>query len=187
MAYSNKGIVLNVILLVCYIAYFVMMTLFAFESISYTQGYTHYVVCAITLISTIASAYIVTYSKKQAELLGKILGFKNFILTCEKDRMDVLLKDNPEYFYDILPYAYVMGISDEFIDRFEMLGYIPPKSDYYWGSFDRVYFHSYTTRANTISRGAVRAQTSASIGSGSSGGGGGFSGGGFGGGGGGSW
>lgn len=187
ICYSNKGLILNVVLLVWYIAYFVVMTLYAFESISYTQGYTHFVVCAIMLVSTIASAYIVTYSKKQADLLGKVLGFKNFILTCEKDRMDILLKDNPEYFYDILPYAYVMGISDEFIDRFEMLGFAPPKSDYYWGSFDRVYFHTYTTRANTISRGAIKAQTSARIGSGGSGGGGGFSGGGFGGGGGGSW
>lgn len=189
---SRKGNITNTLLLIGYVAYFVLMMIFSFETISYTMGYTQYVTCLALMLATMISAFTLTYSKKQSKLLGKVLGFKNFLLTCEKDRMDILVKDNPEYFYDILPYAYVLGISDEFMDRFEHLGHKPPCSDYFWeGHYDRMYFHYYVNRCDSISRSAIKVQTVSRIGDGVSGGfsggGGGFSGGGFGGGGGGSW
>ncbi len=37
------------------------------------------------------------------EILGKCLGFKRFLTVTEKDKLEMLLKENPSYFYDILP------------------------------------------------------------------------------------
>ncbi|MEG0526676.1 MAG: DUF2207 domain-containing protein [Longicatena sp.] len=129
--------------------------------------------------------------------LGQILGLKDFILNCEKDRLELLVKENPTAFYNILPYAYVLGISDTWVKKFESIAVIAP--DWYvgyngnlfttvlWWNHFHYCFHSISTAASHIP-----APTGGKgIGGGSFGGGGfgggGFSGGGFGGGGGGSW
>ena len=115
------------------------------------------------------------------ELLGKIRGFRTFIETAEKPKLEKLVLQDPEYFYSILPYAYVLGVSDKWIDQFENIGLQSP--DWYEGS----------TAFNVASFGAfmnsTMATASTAMSSGSSGGGsgGGSSGGGSGGGGGSSW
>ena len=40
------------------------------------------------------------------ELLGKIEGFKNFLETAEKERLEALVFQDPNYFFNILPYTY---------------------------------------------------------------------------------
>ena len=51
-------------------------------------------------------------------LLGQIRGFKNFLEVAEKDRLELLFADDPEYFYTILPYTYVLGVSNTWIDQY---------------------------------------------------------------------
>ena len=53
--------------------------------------------------------------------VGKIFGLRNFILHAEKDRIEVLVEENPLIFYDILPYAYVLGITKKWIKKFEQI------------------------------------------------------------------
>lgn len=53
------------------------------------------------------------------ELLNKIKGFKKFLIAVEKDKLEALVDENPYYFYDILPYAYVLGITNKYIKKFE--------------------------------------------------------------------
>lgn len=55
------------------------------------------------------------------ELLNKIRGFRKFLITVEKDKLKLLVEDNPNYFYDILPYAYVLGITNKYIRKFEVI------------------------------------------------------------------
>lgn len=129
--------------------------------------------------------------------LGQILGLREFILNCEKERLELLAAKNPSAFYEILPYAYVLGISDVWASRFEQL--IIPQPDWYvssayygntfsawiwWGSFHRS-FRNFSSAASYIEPKGTSGSGGARIGGGFSGGG--FSGGGFGGGGGGSW
>lgn len=54
-------------------------------------------------------------------LYGKMLGFKRFLLTAELPRIQLLFDENPEYFLEILPWCYIMGISDKVIKRFKPL------------------------------------------------------------------
>ena len=61
-----------------------------------------------------------------AALTGRVLGFRNFLMAAERDRLRVLLKDSPDYFYDILPYAQVLGVTDQWARRFEGLTLPPP-------------------------------------------------------------
>ena len=59
-------------------------------------------------------------------MLTKIKGFKNYLETVEKDKLETLVMQDPEYFYNILPYAYVLGVSDIWINKFETISLKPP-------------------------------------------------------------
>lgn len=67
-------------------------------------------------------------SKKGTKLLGEIEGFKTFLTTAEKPRIEALVQENPAYFYDILPFAYVLDITLAGTDMFEDLAFGSP----YW-------------------------------------------------------
>ena len=118
------------------------------------------------------------------EILGKIKGFKTFLEAVEKPQLEALVMEEPSYFYDILPYTYVLGISDKWIKKFEYFTLSAP--DWYTGRsvFDYSSFRSFTER--TLSS-VSSSMSSSSSSRGSGGSGGGSSGGGSGGGGGSSW
>lgn len=59
-------------------------------------------------------------------LLGKVLGFQQFIRYTEKDRIAFMVKDDPELYYKILPYAQVCGVTDVWTEKFEGLNSPPP-------------------------------------------------------------
>ena len=75
------------------------------------------------IICPVLTCWIAPYINKRSKeynlLLGEILGFKNFILVAEKDRLEALVKENPEYYYNILPFANVLGVSDVLEDKFK--------------------------------------------------------------------
>ncbi len=118
------------------------------------------------------------------ELLGKIKGFRNFLDTAEKPKLEELVMQNPTYFYNILPFTYVLGVSDKWIKKFETISLQAP--DWYGGStaFNMTSFGSFMSSTMSSASSAMSSSPSSSSG-GSSGGG--SSGGGSGGGGGGSW
>ncbi len=117
------------------------------------------------------------------QILGKIKGFKNFLETVEKPKLEEMVMRDPTYFYDILPFTYVLGVSDKWINKFETIALQEP--DWYHGNtaFNAATFGSFM--ASTMSSATSAMSSSPSSSSGGSGGG--SSGGGSGGGGGGSW
>lgn len=150
----------------------------------------------IALISFGISFLIRRRTDKGHEMLQKIKGFKDFLETAEKERLEMLVEDDPAYYYDILPYAYVLGVSDVWTKNFEGIATPPPSWYDSPTTFERWALYNYVNnmlRTTTISATSVAQSVSGgrSSGGGISGGGGfsggGFSGGGFGGGGGGRW
>lgn len=126
------------------------------------------------------------------EILGKLKGFKKFLEIAEKEQLESMVMENPNYFYDILPYTYVLGVSDKWIKKFETIA-VPSPS--WYDNYDTFDVTSFGTFINNTMASAGRIMSSnpstgdSSSGSSSSGSssGGGSSGGGSGGGGGGSW
>ncbi len=55
------------------------------------------------------------------KMFAKINGFKMFLETAGKDKLEKLVSENPRYFYDILPFVYVLGVSNKWIKNFEYL------------------------------------------------------------------
>ncbi len=66
-------------------------------------------------------------SPKYVELLGRISGFRDFIRTAELDKIDELVEEDPEYFYHIIPYAYVFGLTNRWIKKFEDIDIVQPE------------------------------------------------------------
>lgn len=118
-------------------------------------------------------------------MLGKIRGFRSFLEIAQKPQLEALVNENPEYFYNILPYTYALGVSKTWMSKFETIAMKAP--DWYVGhsEFNMHDFYGFMDiTMQTIENEASSSGSSSSRGSSS---GGGFSGGGSGGGGGGSW
>lgn len=166
------------------ISFFVFMSGFATPSHILCLG----IGFAIAVVSFLFSFFIRQRTDKGHEIKQKINGFKIFIETAEKERLETLVSENPAYFYNILPYAYVLGVSDKWIKQFESIAIEPPVW-YIGNDFNTIRmfaFINYTMRSASHSLTSAP-ERSSSGGGFSSGGGGGFAGGGVGGGGGGSW
>lgn len=145
------------------------------------------------ICSLLCAPFLVFMSRRTLEgeqLFARLMGFRNFMMTAEKSRIEALVHDNPAYFYNVLPYAYVLGVTDKWAKRFDGLAIQPPT--WYYGNtmttFTALYFANQMNRAaSTMNTVMVSQPSSSGGGGGFGGGGGGFSGGGFGGGGGGRW
>ena len=125
-------------------------------------------------------------TKYGTEMLEKLSGFKNFLKTVEKDKLESLVMDNPNYFYDILPFTYVFNISDKWIKKFESISLQAPSWYDSPDAFNISSFEAFMNSAMTSAQSAMSSSPSSSSSDGGSSGGG-SSGGGSGGGGGGSW
>ena len=126
---------------------------------------------------------------KGTATLRRVLGFREFIETSERDRADFAERQN--LFSEYLPYAIVFDCVDKWAKAFSGLGDQPPEVDWYRGSTPFT-VHSLSESMRDFSVTTAGTLTSTPAGTGSSGfssggGGGGSSGGGGGGGGGSSW
>jgi uncharacterized membrane protein YgcG len=143
-----------------------------------------------TIILGIIAVFIIKRTPKGVEWLGKILGFQEFLNLAERPKLIELVEQDPKYFYNILPYAWVLNVSDKWAKKFETIALQPP--DWYYGHTGAFYPMMFVSDLNHSMNSVQTMMSSRPSSSGSGGGGGGCSGGGFsggggGGGGGGSW
>ena len=161
-----------------------------------------------TLIGIFFTVIAIAKRSEYTRMIGRILGFREFIKTAELDKLKELVEEDPEYFYHISPYAYVFGLSDKWIKNFEDIPVVTPT--WYHSRYDRMDAFDYywmgrmmNTCSSSVSNNITIPEPPSHTGSGGSGGGwsgggsswsggggfsgGGFSGGGIGGGGGGGW
>ena len=149
----------------------------------------------------LASRQPLLRTQQGKEILGKILGFKDFLIKAEKPQLEKLVLENPNYYYNILPYTYVLHVSKKWMDKFELIPLNAPDwyeetslSPFTFMGINNLVSISIRTTRSTLKSNAYKQTISkferfsgGSGGGGSSFGGGGFSGGGGGGGGGSRW
>ena len=124
---------------------------------------------------------------------GDLLGFKDFIEKAEVPQLERLSMENPSYYYDVIPYAMVFGLSEMWTKKFSTIPLAQPDwyDSYYSDPYTSYFYYRMLTRSmyEPIHQNLLDYQTeqmkSTADSMGSSFGG--FSGGGAGGGGGGSW
>lgn len=172
--------------------------------VGFASEFPHRIVFVITAILLIVGLYFIANMGKRtqygANRYGSILGLKRFIETAEIERIKMFAEETPSLFYDLLPFTYVLGLTDVWMKKFETLTIEQP--DWYQTStpgniYRDIYMMNALNRSlnslNTsltsvpqpkVSTGGSRIGGGGGFGSS---GGGGFGGGGFGGSGGGGW
>lgn len=176
--------------LVKYGVLFLISLLFIFNVAEFFMTeYEKLVVCVVTFACCMLTQNALSRTEKYVRSLGDILGFKEFILVTEEDKIKFMLEENPELYYKVLPYAQVLGVTDVWEKKFANITLAPPT--WYVGDFT---LFDYMILNNCMRSAMLRSMAAAAQKSGGgrfvggSGGGGsfgGFGGGGFGGGGGG--
>ena len=153
-------------------------TIIGFEYIYYDTVYLiGFILCMVCTYLIYFFYLIVTKRTEYGnKVLGEVNGFKKFLETAEKDKLEGLVHGDPSYFYNILPYAYVLGVSDAWIKQFEGIAIAPP--DWY-ESADTFDYYRFNRSLNRTIHSASRVMNSVPQSSGGSSSGGGFSGGGF--------
>ncbi len=152
-----------------------------------------FIIGMICLIGTVILLKLMTKRTEYGNtMLGKIKGFKTFLETAEKERLEALVMQDPSYFYNILPYTYALRISKKWVQKFEQISLQAPNwydspNTFTHHSFDRFMSNTMSSARKSMSSRPTSSSGGSSGGSSSSSSGGGSSGGGSGGGGGGSW
>ena len=194
-ALNAKKSALNVVMFFLFLAGVLAVCVFVFDAYA-DPFFTVFLAFALLCFAS----YLVLKFNVRTDVgcaeLGDIIGLKTFIEVAEKDRLEMLVKENPQAFYQILPYAYVLGVYDTWCKKFESIDIGAPT--FYAGEIDvfdvliiaHILDHatqSILSSINAANIANVAETVSRTVGGFSGGGGGGFSGGGMGGGGTGSW
>ena len=135
------------------------------------------------IVAAVCTYQLPKRNPRGQRFLNHLEGLKKFIEVAEKPKLEQLVEQDPQYFYNLLPLTYILGVSDKWIKQFESITKIAPE----WYSGGRLNSDTFNYFANSFNDLSVPTTTNGGISHSSSSGGGGFSGGGGGGGGGGSW
>lgn len=150
-------------------------------SIGFVGGIAYYVGNILVGLFGFFTCYLISFISakclKRTEtgdrFMERILGFRDFILYAERDKINMLVNENPGYFFNVLPYAIVFGITDKWAQKFEGIT-IPQPSWYQKPAGDNRYYDSYmytsilTETSSLMASYAGNAPGSSSSGSGGS-------------------
>lgn len=152
--------------------------------------------CIFLILSPLLIFSMQIRSDWSARTMARLKGFRNFIRDAELAKLNELVEEDPEYFYNILPYAYVLGLTERWAKQFEQIPipkpdwYIPYGSSNRWDHYNAMMLGSGIRNFSAAAVSDIQLSSDSGLSSGGWGGGfsgGGFSGGGSGGGGGGAW
>ena len=72
-----------------------------------------------------------------AKIYSELKGLKRFIMFANTDDINKLVNENPDYFYEILPYAYSFNLTDVWTSKFKNLAIPEPE----WYSSYKIFTH----------------------------------------------
>ncbi len=130
---SNKVYIQKKFKSLClYIAGIVLFLLFATLNLafSFTNLYITLLIAIATLlclVTYILCPFLEYRTKEGRFVVGRLLGLKRYLEITEKEKIEMLIKENPENFYNIIPYAYVLNVSDEWIEKYNFVKTINKK------------------------------------------------------------
>lgn len=94
-----------------------------------------------TCIAAAFAPCLIQRTEKYNAQLNEITGFKKFIELAEKDRLEKMIETDPQFYYHVLPYAQVLGVSDKWEEKFKNIAMAPPAYVTYSGAYSLFEFH----------------------------------------------
>ena len=91
------------------------------EDLNPKFSYLYYISAISNVIILLFSILMKRKNSYGEQIQSRIKGFRNYIEVAEKNQIEMLAEKNPNYFYDILPYSYVLGVSSKWIKKFESI------------------------------------------------------------------
>lgn len=107
------------------------------------------VILLASCILVVISFYTQKLSQKGHEIFERVMGFRHFMITAEKDWIEEMAEETPEYFYNMLPYALVLGVSKVWIGKFANSVQAPP--EWYNTAKTTSHYSSRTFSSNIVS------------------------------------
>ena len=118
---SAKRIVVPVIVFMAFFLFFIGFGFFTVLSSEIPASIALYETLSFVPVLFIVSIITHAVYKRSAygdEVTAAIEGFREFIDKTEKDRIEKLSAEDPEYFYHVLSYAMVFGLADKWCAKF---------------------------------------------------------------------
>lgn len=78
-------------------------------------------VVAACLVLYVFEPLIDIRTEKNLLLYGRLEAFKTFLIEAELDELELLVEENPNYYFDILPYCYIFGITEKVKPKFDRI------------------------------------------------------------------
>lgn len=85
------------------------------------------IVTLLCLLTYILCPFMEYHNKEGKIVIGQLLGLKEYLELAEKERIDVLINENPKHFYDVIPFAYVLNVSNKWIEKYNFAKTISKK------------------------------------------------------------
>lgn len=84
------------------------------------------IIMACAAVVCVANVHFVSLkidvrSNEQIKTYAKICGFKKFLLRAELAQLEALVEEDPQYYYNILPYCYVLKITQKLKPKFDRI------------------------------------------------------------------
>lgn len=122
----KKGVLLAVKIVEIVIAVLFGLVYLFFISNHVMTEYEKLCICLLVYAALFLGMSTLSRREDYVKTLGDIVGFKEFIVVTEEDKIKFMLQDNPQLFYEVLPYAQVLGVTDEWENKFANIVIEPP-------------------------------------------------------------
>lgn len=118
---SKKSIIVQIISIILYLISYSLeiYNYFLAENLNPKYNiilYLSYILIALILFLTLLMKKKTYFGE---EVTAKVNGFKEYLEKVEKEKLNTLVLENPNYFQDILPYAYILNVSKKWTEKFE--------------------------------------------------------------------
>ena len=120
-----KAIILYIVGIVLFLIFALLNLVYSFTNL-YVLGLTT-ITTFLCLLTYILCPFLEYRTKEGQFVVGRLLGLKKYLEVTEKEKIEMLIKENPEYFYNIIPYAYVLNVSNEWIENYNFVKTINKK------------------------------------------------------------
>ena len=120
---------------------------YAIADMTPTLNFMYYISFACVIVNIFFTIFMKRKTEYGEKITAQIQGFRDFLVDVEKEKLEYLVAENPRYFYDILPYTYVLNISKKWIDKFQDI----PLPEANLGDFDYTSSSSLSNISDSIS------------------------------------
>ena len=85
------------------------------------------IVSLLCLITYLLCPLMEYHNKEGKKVIGQLLGLKEYLEIAEKERLEALIQEESKHFYDVIPFAYVLNVSNKWIEKYNFAKMISKK------------------------------------------------------------